>query len=358
MDEQLLDTIYAAAAIPELWKDVLDRISAMAGGHAGALIAIRNGELPRYVVTESYGGDLFPRIFQTGISNQNVRPVRALASYPMGFSTDLELCSEQELEVDPIYRDGLRPNGFEWTAGTAVPVPSGDIMLFDLARRSGTGPFDRANMEAIDPYRPHLARSALMAARLELAQARATAEALERMGLPAATVTPTGKVIAANALFPGPSARLRIAAFDRLEAVDRSVDEMLRRALKDELPVVRSLPIPATTEEPALIVHVMPVRKAANDIFARSSAVIVVTPVTAPDAPLTGVISGLFDLTTAEARVAGGIAAGLTVQQIADGSAVSPQTVRTQLKTVFSKTGTTRQTDLALLLSGARSLER
>lgn len=54
-------------------------------------------------------------------------------------------------------------------------------------------------------------------------------------------------------------------------------------------------------------------------------------------------------LTPAEARVARGIAQGLSPARIAKQLGVSPQTIRSQLKRVFVKTSTNRQTELSLL---------
>lgn len=57
-----------------------------------------------------------------------------------------------------------------------------------------------------------------------------------------------------------------------------------------------------------------------------------------------------FELSEAEARVAAGIAQGLSPQQIADSHFLSVHTVRTQLKSTFQKTGTIRQSELAKLV--------
>ena len=70
-----------------------------------------------------------------------------------------------------------------------------------------------------------------------------------------------------------------------------------------------------------------------------------------PDAEL---IAGLFDLTPAEARVARGVAEGLTLDAIGNKASISRETVRSQLKAVLAKTGVNRQADLAALLAGLR----
>lgn len=61
-----------------------------------------------------------------------------------------------------------------------------------------------------------------------------------------------------------------------------------------------------------------------------------------------------YSLTPAEARLAFSIASGETLQVIAGRHGVSLHTVRNQLKSVFSKTGVTRQVELVLLINKIR----
>ena len=58
-----------------------------------------------------------------------------------------------------------------------------------------------------------------------------------------------------------------------------------------------------------------------------------------------------FGLTTAEARIALGIARGKTLAAIAEAHGIVVSTARTQLKSVFKKTGTHRQAELAVMLA-------
>ena len=75
-------------------------------------------------------------------------------------------------------------------------------------------------------------------------------------------------------------------------------------------------------------------------------------PVTAPSSPPVELVMSLFDLTPAEARVARGLAAGKTVDDLAGDNGVSPNTVRVQVRGVLEKTGCQRQTDVVALLGG------
>jgi len=61
-------------------------------------------------------------------------------------------------------------------------------------------------------------------------------------------------------------------------------------------------------------------------------------------------LGATFGLTPAEARVAGYLAQGITPKEVAATCGVSLCTVRTQIRTVFAKTGVRRQSDLVRLL--------
>jgi DNA-binding CsgD family transcriptional regulator len=214
-------------------------------------------------------------------------------------------------------------------------------------------------VQLLDELRPHLARASMLSARLAFERSRAAALALEHVGLPAAVLGRSKRIIAAN---PSLEAMMPTVVQDRgarVALVDRNADALLAQALtrltmRDDPGGVRSFPIAAREERPPLIVHLIPIRLGANDVFSSASAILVLTPVVPAEVPSAEVVQGLFDLTPAEARVARGISERKTVDMIAGSLGISRETVRTQLKAVLGKTGAARQVDLAALLAGAR----
>jgi DNA-binding CsgD family transcriptional regulator len=67
----------------------------------------------------------------------------------------------------------------------------------------------------------------------------------------------------------------------------------------------------------------------------------------------TGVISEIYGLTDAEAKLSAALANGHSLEEIAKQRNVTMATLRSQLKTCFRKTGTTRQAEVVkLILSG------
>ena len=140
-------------------------------------------------------------------------------------------------------------------------------------------------------------------------------------------------------------------AHDVLSLKNRNADRLLRTAMAssfvDDKVSVRSFPAHDLRSNEVAIIHYMPIRRLARDIFASSGGLVILTPATRPHAPNLELIRSLFDLTPAEARVARSLASGSTVEDIASAGSISPNTV-----SVLTKTGCNRQTDVVALLSG------
>jgi DNA-binding CsgD family transcriptional regulator len=100
-----------------------------------------------------------------------------------------------------------------------------------------------------------------------------------------------------------------------------------------------------------VLVRTLPVHGAARSPFLGARAILTLTPLEARPRPGPAEIAKLFHLTPAEARLACLIAQGLNPQQAAGLLEISRETVRTQLKSIFAKTATHRQSELVAMLS-------
>jgi DNA-binding CsgD family transcriptional regulator len=352
MDPELVDRIYECSLVPELWPGVLDELGRIAEGTGGALW-IAKADLQYW--TASPGSlERAGRLVKEGWFWRGQIMARTFAARPAGFLTDLDVLTPDELDQEPIIRDYFRPQGFGWFVGTVVPIPTGENVSIILTRRTERGPVERAVVQKLDELRPHLARSALMSARLQLERARIASETLAALGLPALVLSEQGKVLAANSLIEALTGYVRWRAQDRVSLKDRAADSLLRdsiAAINVASGAVRSFPVRDTGAEAMMVAHVIPIRLSARDIFVRCAAALVLTPVTAPQAPPVELVQSLFDLTPAEARVARSLAAGERVEAIAASRGVSQNTIREQVRGVLEKTGCTRQTDVVALLT-------
>jgi DNA-binding CsgD family transcriptional regulator len=351
--ESLVDHIYEAAADPDLWSRVLHNLGGAVNAAGGIILTRRSDAWLgwRYSAALEPGAEAY----MTGAAAQSQATARLLSANRAGFITEEGLFTDEEYLADPLMTEWGAAAGLHHAAATAIHVPTGDLVVVQINRRIGQPQFGREDTHRLDAFRPHLARAGLLAARWRLQRLRAAAEALALIGLPAAVLDANGKVLAANALIEEMSSHVVWLPEDRLALTDSTATALLRQAVahirEPAATSVRSFPAMGATMSDPVVVHLVPTTGRASDLFGGGVGLLVITAVVAPDAPDAALIRGLFDLTPAEARVASGIAEGLSVNQIASRNKVASETVRAQIKAVFAKLGVNRQSQVAALLA-------
>lgn len=354
MAEPLIDRIHESAFAPELWPGILDELAQIAEARGGALCAFNAAAL-HWTASASIC-ELWTSYTGEGWAMHGQRRARLFGARYPGFLGEHDLYTTEELDRDPIYRDFLRSRGYGWSAATAIPIPTGDRIVLRLERDFVRGPVESAVLRRLDLLRPHLARSAMVSARMQMERARVASETLALIGLPALVLNNQGMVLAANQLIAALDGFIRWRTMDRVSLKDSSADTLFRQAVAtldlEGAATVRSFPVREADAGALMVAHVIPIRGAARDVFARCAAVLVMTPVTIPRTPPVELVQSLFDLSPAEARVARGLAVGETVETLASAGDVSRNTVRSQLRAVLEKTGCGRQAEVVSLLSG------
>lgn len=353
MKTELIDRIYECSFVPELWPGVLDELAHLTDSRGGLLFSARDRVL-NWTASASLS-DVFRSYVEDGWFPRCTRRVCLFGQAQPGFFVEHDFWTADELDNNPIYRDFFRPHGLGWSAGTGLQMPTGDRIVFSIEREFSRGPIEKARVEALNELRSHLARSAFVAARLGLQRARGATETLTAMGLPALLLGLDGTVIEANSLMEDLPGHLQWRAQNRIALTDGRANELLRAALAtlggNDESSVRSFPLRDADDKAILVLHLVPIRRSAHDIFAGSYALMVVTPVSAAAGPPVELMRSLFDLTTSEARVARGLAVGETLEQIAASGGVAITTVRSQLRRVLEKTGCARQAEVVSLLA-------
>lgn len=356
-----VDLIYEAAFVPDNWNKVLDRM-ARAIGAEGTVLFNSRAASTRWLASEGIM-DLIDRIVAEDWTSRNPRAERLLAAQHHGFLNEADEFTEDDYGRFPIYTDLMQPCGYGFGAATAILAPSGDNLVFSVEKKRVKGPVDRQGIAYLDALRPHLARAAMMSSRLEFERIQAAMQALKMAGLPAAVLGEDGRVLNANDQMEAFGAQIVFTAHDRLRFqnadAQRHLDAALRRPQFIRSGTSRasqSFPLPRVEDTPPAVVHLLPVRGNARDIFARAAFFLIVTPIDTGSVPTAELIAGLFDLSPAEARIARALASGATVAGAAGQLGLSPETVRTHIKAIFSKTGLSRQADLLAILARVPSL--
>jgi len=358
-DAKVIDQIYEAAFIPEKWERVCDLISHHVNAFSMSLITAKDQSF-QWTCSPVVRDDM-ERFSRSPLRFQNVRPQRHFLRSPFSFMRDTDLMSMEEIEHDPIYIELLHPLGLGWTVGDMFQEPSGHTIIFDILRQRDRGPFERSRVDRLNLLRPHLARAATMASRLAFERINAAVQALELAGLPAAAINSAGKVITANGLLQNSAPQIIVTAFDKLvfenPATNTTFAALLDRERAAPISLGCSLPLPRTESHPPSVIHLVPVKGNARDIFSGAAYFAIITPVDRSKVIDAEIIQGLFDLTPAEARVARALATGRDVAATAEQLAISTETVRSHVKSILSKSGMSRQTDFVAAVASVRPLE-
>ncbi|MGE0502480.1 MAG: helix-turn-helix transcriptional regulator [Rhizobiaceae bacterium] len=346
----LEDRIYEAAVLPEFWPALLASLAERTTCRDAIIFSIKGADVrlvtssPEYENAATEFFRLYPNNERTGY----LATVRRA-----GFISDYEAFGFDRREQIPVFRDWMIPRGYGDGAATAIPMPTGEMVVVHVERAYRRLPFEADTIAWLDAQRPHLARATLLSARLAFERARTAVETLSGLGLAACAVTASGAVLVANAEFATAGAHWTTRAGDRIALNDRRAEQQLGEALAaiQTDRGVRSLPLVAGDETSPGVLHVVPIRRAAHDLFGHAAAILVLTRASTQPTGATPLLQALFDLSAVEADVAARIAAGQTVEQIAVSSSKSVNTVRNQLKSVLDKTACARQADLARLLA-------
>ncbi|NLG54753.1 MAG: helix-turn-helix transcriptional regulator [Rhodococcus sp.] len=336
-----------------MWPNALTTLNAISDTAGTAMVCVN--ERGVHLATTPNMDEIGRRFVDENWSERNSRGQLAFEKGLVGvsrFATGEELFAPGEQDMDPMTSELFRPYGFGFVAGFIVELPHGDTVIMNVEQYQTKGPIGGKSLDRLNALYPVLARAATLSARASIQHARTAVEALAAIGIPAAAVTPTGRVVLANEAFSEASHIWTTRGGDRIGLHDRVAAKMLIGALETlELArSPRSIPVRANAGGAvSAVVQVVPVRRAAHDIFGSTDAILILSEQKsqATDATL---IQSLFDLTPAEIAVAQSVTAGLSVGDIAQSSGRSIETIRSQLKGAMAKTGSSRQLELALLM--------
>jgi DNA-binding CsgD family transcriptional regulator len=241
------------------------------------------------------------------------------------------------------------------------------VAAIAVQRARSQGPFELAEIDLLDRLAPHLTRALRLQTRFAALEAQRWADQTLRDRLPFAVilVDERGGVVsqnqaATNLLACGDGLTARHGCLRTMHPADQAaLDKLIRNAVPAAngagTPVGGAVPLRRSCLRRPLSASIMPIPRERNafslDLGAPVPAalVIVTDPEAVPRAP-EAMLQRLYNLTPAEAALAGALAAGRSLHEYADEARVTCETARWRLKQVLAKTDTHRQAELVRLL--------
>lgn len=151
----------------------------------------------------------------------------------------------------------------------------------------------------------------------------------------------------------------------RLRALYANEDRELQEALKDAIaaatsgeqaPATRGVSISRSSGSRNLGLVIQPIARPQSSIGSSAVVAIYIRDPEATTEVENDLVRQLFDLTPAEASLARRLAAGLSLEDAAASLAISRNTARAHLRSIFSKSGITRQTELVRLMLNSAAM--
>jgi DNA-binding CsgD family transcriptional regulator len=268
---------------------------------------------------------------------------------------------ESELQETPFFRNWAGPQGLRAGCITKFVHTPDRIGLLGCTTWADRDVVSAEDQRFLALLSPHLRRAALIGDLLDNARVTTNLyrETLQHLAVPVVLTDAAGAVLYANTsaerMFTGGGPILRQG--NTIQAQNPSMGEALLQAIASTASDITlgakgiGLPISAAGESPA-VAYVLPLAQGtARAAFRPACAAVFVSTTTSASPLPEAVLTTLFELTPAEARVLVTIGSGSSPAKTAITLGVSENTLKTHLNRIYAKTGRARQADLVKLVS-------
>jgi DNA-binding CsgD family transcriptional regulator/PAS domain-containing protein len=281
-----------------------------------------------------------------------------------------DILPDKELVTSDYYLHYLKPIGLFRILGVDTAEPGGMLARLRFSRRANEARFKTKDRQLLTLLTPHLRQAIEIYAKLNrmTSERDVYAGAVNQLSVATMILDEQGRLLTTNAvgralLDQGEGLSLRAG---RLHIEGRDIDKELQQALATiiraqlhgETSVVRALRVPrsAGRADLGLVIRPVPTSQWSEGQSSPSAAVFVSDP-DLQESTSRQILGELFKLTPAEANLATLLARGLSLAQVTGAQNISQHTARAQLKSIFAKTGVSRQAELVrLVLKSVASL--
>ena len=281
-----------------------------------------------------------------------------------------DILPDKDLVTSDYYLHYLKPINLFRILGVDTSEPEGMLARLRFSRRASEPRFKATERQLLTLLTPHLSRAIEIYAKLN----RMTSErdlyagAVNQLSVASIILDEQGRMLTTNAvgralLDQGEGLSLRdghlhIEGRNINKELQEALTSIIREQLHGETSMVRALrvPRPGGRSDLGLVVRPVPASQWSEGQVSPSAAVFISDP-DLQESTSRPILGALFELTPAEANLATLLARGLSLAQVSVAQNISQHTARAQLKSIFAKTGVSRQAELVrLVLKSVASL--
>ncbi|WP_062267013.1 helix-turn-helix transcriptional regulator [Endozoicomonas arenosclerae] len=274
-----------------------------------------------------------------------------------------EFIPEGERKNSDYVQQFLAPMNVHHILGTDINTRDGAKYSLRISRSSESDPFTQKDKEVISLFVPHLQHAIDINHQINRVETERDlyAGAVDQLAVGTIILDEEGKVLQTNHVAQDllqENDGLKLSGHSLQVGTSRDtrkLRELIKQALSAQLnntpSVVEALRIqrPSGKSDLGIVVRSVPTNQWAEGKHCPSVVIFVSDPDRQSQAPQE-IVKALFDLTPAEAQLAMLLANGLTLDETSEQLCISRNTARAHLRSIFSKTGVTRQTMLVRLI--------
>lgn len=379
--DQLVGLIYQGAIEPQPWQSALPVLRQALDAQVASLVlrppaAGDKGVILNSLRPEGTGAPLHADLADTDdwelkIYREEFFALDPFLNLPLGQVIALEdILPDEELVASDYYLHYLKPIDLFRILGVDTQEPGGMLARLRFSRRRSEPCFSPRDRELLEYIAPHLQRAIQIYAKLN----RTTSErdlyagAVDQLSVATIILDEQGQLLNTNAIakamleegdgigLKGP--HLHVNGRDtniRLQAALRAV---ISAQQNRETSVVRALSVPrgGDRSDLGLVIRPVPTSQWSEGQSSPCAAVFISDP-DMHDSASQHVLGELLGLSPAEANLAILLTRGLSLAEASETQNISQHTARAQLKSIFAKTGVSRQAELVrLILKSVASL--
>jgi len=350
----VVDSLYESALDPTQWSKAMHSLADFAGA-SGTFYLIADQAKNCIVYSETEGID--PSANEAYLKYYATKDMRLgpAHKFPVGQAvTEDMLVDWRAFRKSELFVDLLTPHDIPRILGFWVTKNAANASAFVLERSRGQGPFQRHEIARCAQITPHVVRA------IRTREALASARQRERIyvdllsRLPFATILLNADL---GILEVSPAAQTLLKQGDAL----RSQSGRVRAAMTvddSRLQVILARTVATTRElgggslrvrrntRPSISISIVPIPSPDIFVDVRPAVMLLISdPLLVPRQP-TAMLRDALQLTEAEALLANKLFAGATLKHAAEDLHISVNTCKSQLKSIYAKTGCRSHADL------------
>ena len=369
---QLIAFIYDAATDPQQWPKFLGRYNELLKGETAALHFDDPDHRVGYVEHAVHFDPYYAEVYQKYYCRLNIYFLKGMDIIQSGrFVPGSSIVPRSQFERSEYYNDFLRPQNWYHAMGGAVVQRASANSMLAIFRQQASPDFGEEEVLFTERLLVHLRRALELHQRISVLEADRLSftSVLDRLREGVILIDKNGSVLLLNAAAQEIIARNDALSVHRagLQAANLQQNAELSRMIHGTaktssangtssggyLAVTRN----SRSRPYLLLVTPLPAHRHFVGVNSAAVAVFITDPEKKPEAN-EEILKHLYGLTPKQTNLVSHLLEGKSLQETASEMQVSSETVRSHLKEIFSKTGTTRQAELlALLLKSTNPIE-